>query len=94
MPKMSSTDATIHVAQDLIHALQNPEPASPLVALVNSHKEALIFLADIFGTITSPAVPPRVSVRRACQEKLQKVNQEATQIKNHHNQSHSPMQNL
>ena len=26
MPKMSSTDATIHAAQDLIHALKNPAP--------------------------------------------------------------------
>ena len=37
MPKMSSTDATIHVAQDLIHALHNPAPYIPHVILVNEH---------------------------------------------------------
>ena len=42
MPKFSSTDATIHAAQDLIHELQNPAPDIPLVTLVNVHKEALI----------------------------------------------------
>ena len=38
MPKMSSTDYTIHVALYLIYALKNPAPASPLVTLLNSHK--------------------------------------------------------
>ena len=33
MPQMSSMDSTYHAAQDLIYALQNPAPASPLVRL-------------------------------------------------------------
>ena len=32
---MSSKDATFHAAQDLIYALQNTSPASPLVKLGN-----------------------------------------------------------
>ena len=45
---MSSIDATYHAAQDIIYELQNPEYASPIVKLVNGHKEALKALADIF----------------------------------------------
>ena len=62
MPKMSSTDAIIHAAQDLIHALKNPAPASPLVTLGNLRKESLRSLADIFVKVTSPAEPPRVPI--------------------------------
>ena len=35
MPKITSTDATIHAAQDLIHALKNTAPARALFTLVN-----------------------------------------------------------
>ena len=49
MPKMSSTDSTIHVTQYLIHALENPAPVSPIVTLGNAQKDALKSLADIFG---------------------------------------------
>ena len=62
MPKMSSTDATIHAVHDLIRAIYNPAPAIPLVTLVNLHKEALISLADIFEKSTSPAVPLRITI--------------------------------
>ena len=34
-PQMSSTDAIIHAAEDLIHALKNSVPATPLVTLEN-----------------------------------------------------------
>ena len=84
MPKMSSTDATIHAAQDLIHALQNLAPARPLVTLVNVHKEALGFLSDIFGKATSPSVPPRVPIKEAYPEKLRHMNQEENQGKKYH----------
>ena len=77
-----STDATIHATQDLIHALQNTAPARPLVTLENEYKEALIYLAKIFGKQISPLVPPRVPVRGEYQGKLQQVNQEETQIQN------------
>ena len=36
MPQMSSKNAKIHAVQDLINALQNPTPASPLVKLGNT----------------------------------------------------------
>ena len=39
MPKMSSTDATIHDLQYLIHAQESPEPARPLAKLVNQYKD-------------------------------------------------------
>ena len=48
MPQMSSMDATFHAAQELIYALQNPEPTIPLLKLGNLHKEALRTLAEIF----------------------------------------------
>ena len=67
MPKISSTDSTIHAAQDLTYALQNPPPFSPLVTLGNAHKESLRSLADTFGKSTSPEVPPRVQVKGAYQ---------------------------
>ena len=46
---MSSTDVMIHAAHDLIHPLQNPAPVSPIVTIINAHKGALIYLADIIG---------------------------------------------
>ena len=79
---MSSTDATIHAARDLIYGLQNPAPAIPLVKLENLQKESLIPLGEIFRTATPPAVPKMVPVKGAYQEKLQQVNQEITQMKN------------
>ena len=93
MPKMSYTDATINAVQDLIYALQNPSHASPLVTIVNLHKEALIYPADIFGKSTSPAyITKGASQGGAYQEKLQKLNQEKTQIKNT-SQSKQPFTN-
>ena len=73
---MSSMDATYHAAQYLIHTLQNPEPATPLVKLGNGHKEALNTLAEIFIKANPPAVPLRVPVREVGQKKLQEVSQE------------------
>ena len=81
MPKMSSKDATFHVAQDLIYSLQNPAPESALVKLVNEHKEALRNLAEIFGKDSPSSVPLMVPVREVVQYKLKEVNQEISQIK-------------
>ena len=81
MPQISSMDATYHYAQDLIYALQNPSPTSPLVKLGHGHKEALKNLADIFRKSSPQAVPPRVPVREVGQKKLQEMNQEGTQMK-------------
>ena len=76
IPKMSSTDAIIHAAQDLFNALKDPSPDIPVGTPGNSHKEALKYLAEIFGKATSPTVPPRVPVRGSHQEEFQQANQE------------------
>ena len=60
IPKISSIDADIHDEQYLIHALQNPAPASPLVTLGNEHNEKLRYLTNILDKATSPEIPPRV----------------------------------
>ena len=60
MPNISSTDAAIHAAQDLIRALQNPAPCSSLVTLGNTHNKALRNLARIFNKETYPERPPRM----------------------------------
>ena len=80
-PQMYSKDATFHAAQDLIYALHNQTPESQLVKLGNGHKKALRTLAVIFRKSNPPAVPPRVPVKEVFQEKLQRVNQERTQMK-------------
>ena len=67
MPKMTTTDATIHATHYLMYALQNIAPEIPPVKLVNTHKEALISLAEIFRKSTSPAVPLRVLIRKLYQ---------------------------
>ena len=81
MPKMSSIDTTINVAQDLIYALQSPADAIPSVKLVNWHKGALRTLVEIFKKTCPPAVPPWVPVRKVVQEKLKEFKQEISQIK-------------
>ena len=80
MPQMSYMDATYHSTQDIIYAIQNPEPASPLVQLGHGYKESLKTLANIFRKANPPAVPPRVPRRGVDQKKLQEVNQEVTQM--------------
>ena len=60
MPNISSTNAAIHVAQYLVHALHNPAPASPLVTLGDAHTEALRTLAEISNNAPPRAIPPRV----------------------------------
>ena len=81
MPQMSSMDATYHAIQDLIYALHNPAPASPLLKLGHGHKESLKTLDDIFIKENRPSVPTRVTVIEVGQKKLQEVNQEGAQMK-------------
>ena len=81
MPHMSSMYSTYDATQDLMYAIQNTEPARPLVKLGNGHKEALNSLAEIFRKSNPPEVPLREPVREVCQKKLQEVNQEGTQMK-------------
>ena len=81
MPQMSFTDAIIHASQDLIYALQNTTPGSPLVKQGNEHKEALITLSKKSRKANPLEVPPRVPFRGEYQEKLHQVNQEINQTK-------------
>ena len=48
IPQMSSIDATIHAAQDLIYSLQNTASESPLVKQGNGHKESFRTLSEIY----------------------------------------------
>ena len=66
---MYSTDAETHALQDLIHAIQNPAHARPILKLGNEHKEALRYLGEIFGKSPPPEISPRVPVRGAYQLK-------------------------
>lgn len=61
MPKTSSADATIAATRELIHALANPFPASPLSHIGNEELAALDQLAKIFAS-HAPAQLPRIPV--------------------------------
>lgn len=62
MPQLSSSDAAIAAAQDLVHALQNPAPAAPFTNIGDQQIAALKQLADIFqnATATKKEPPARV----------------------------------
>ena len=66
-PKMSSIDATIHAAQDLIYSIQNPAPEISPEKLGNGQKKALRTLEEIFRKATPLETPPRVPVREVVQ---------------------------
>jgi hypothetical protein len=57
MPFLSSSQAAIAAARDLVAALNNPAPASPICPPTNSQREQLHQLADIFTqhTANTPA---------------------------------------
>ena len=71
---MPSSDATIHVVQNLVNALKNTSPIISLVTLRNSHKEVLISIADIFGKSNFSVELPRVSIEESYLEKLHQAN--------------------
>ena len=81
MPHISSIDATICAADDLIYALQNPAPESQLFKLGNGKKGGIEYPRGNIQKIKPPEVPPRVPVREVFQDKLQEVNQEISQMK-------------
>jgi len=58
MPKLSSADAARNAAKDLIQALGNPAPASPLNQLTDPELQALRQLAQIFDA-AAPKVDPK-----------------------------------
>ena len=55
MPLASSTDLILAGIQDIVHALNNPSPGSPLAPLTDSHHDALVQLTTV---LTSVARPP------------------------------------
>jgi hypothetical protein len=61
MPTISSIDLVLAAAKDLITALQNPSPGSPLAPTTDSQTAALKQLADIFKTVPSihPCLKPK-----------------------------------
>ena len=67
MPTASSTDAATAAARDLIHALRNPSPSSPLAPTSDSQVAALKQLAEIFDSMASDdsnLMPPAESVKQ------------------------------
>lgn len=73
MPKLSSADAAMQAAQDLIRALEQPHPATPF-DIGDEQILALRQLADIFASATAPSKrcpePPRVEVTSTPTEPL------------------------
>ena len=51
MPKTSSADAAVVAAQQLMAALQNPSPETPLAPLFDEHRATLDQLAGIFDNL-------------------------------------------
>lgn len=47
VPKITSTNAAIIAANDLLNTLQNPSPALPNLQLTTTHYEALKWVAKI-----------------------------------------------
>ena len=52
VPQITSTDAAIEAANDLINALSNPSPSLPNLNLDNNHYNALKQLAELFNKTT------------------------------------------
>eukprot|EP00978_Attheya_sp_CCMP212_P006283 scaffold14236_cov54-Attheya_sp.AAC.5 len=65
MPKASTTEEASAAARDLIEALLHPEPASPLAPLVDSQRQALFQLVDIFTQATADCSPSPPTVPTA-----------------------------
>ena len=59
MPALSSADRAIRAANELVQALRNPHPASPLAPIGTEQLQALEQLSEIFG-----AAVPRVDKDR------------------------------
>jgi hypothetical protein len=58
MPFLSSSQAAMAAARDLVTALNNPAPASPICSLANIQREQLHQLADMF-TQHAANTPPQ-----------------------------------
>ena len=60
MPKISSTAATLHAEQGLIHFLRSTAPPRPLITLGDSHTVLIRELEGILNMATPRLRPPRV----------------------------------
>ncbi|KAI2488787.1 hypothetical protein MHU86_25841 [Fragilaria crotonensis] len=54
MPLASSTDLILAGIGDILHALRNPTPGSPLAPLTDSHYDALTQLTSILTSLAAP----------------------------------------
>ena len=57
MPNSSSTDLILRGIHDIVHALHNPSPASPLAPLTTNHYEALLRVTDLLTAVVTPPPP-------------------------------------
>jgi len=55
LPLASSTDLILAGIQDIVHALNNPSPGSPLAPLTDGHVAALQNLTELLTNIVTPA---------------------------------------
>jgi hypothetical protein len=69
MPRTSSADAASTAARELIHALMNPHPASPISPLTEEHQTALKQLADLFAASVPEA--PNIAPTATPQQKAE-----------------------
>jgi hypothetical protein len=58
MPLASSTDLILAGVKDIIQALRNPSPGSPLAPLTDSHHKALVQLTSILTSVACADVHP------------------------------------
>ena len=65
MPTASSADAATAAARDLIQALRNPAPTSPLSPTSDSQLAALQQLADIFANVAHADATPTTTTKAA-----------------------------
>jgi hypothetical protein len=62
IPLQSSADAAMQAAKDLVHALQNPQPATPF-DICNEQIQALKQLADVFDKAASKPLLGKAALR-------------------------------
>ena len=68
MPPTSSADAAIVTAQDLVHACQNPEPATPFDTVQSGQAATLATLSENFlRRANSVSCSPPTSLPRVCE---------------------------
>ena len=101
IPHTSSQNRAIEAAEELIHALNNPEPSSPLAPITDKQQKAMKQLAEIFQKYakqqskTDPAQPsvkdtpvPRVEIKKgniSCKKRMGNI--QSTKQSHHEQES-------